>query len=192
MPMKSFVVLNTRPPVSLPFGSKQYGSVLLISLVILLILTLVGVSAMRNTVLEEKMAGNMRDKGLSFQAAEATLRAAEKYIENNVVSTLAFDTDGSDGMYDKSNLQLWQSLSWDANDSIENSSFNSTYNVSEPPRFIVQHIASIASDANNLNLGNYGQNTGAGTTEVFLITVRATGGSGGAPVILQTTYGKLL
>ena len=56
-------------------ASTQNGSVLLISLVILLVLTIVGVSAMRNTTLEEKMAGNMRDKGLSFQAAEATLRA---------------------------------------------------------------------------------------------------------------------
>jgi type IV pilus assembly protein PilX len=170
--------------------ASQNGSVLLISLVILLILTLVGVSAMRNTTLEEKMAGNMRDKGLSFQAAEATLRAAEKYIENNVLSTQAFDADGSDGFYDKSNMQVWKSLSWDDNDSIENSGFDSTYNVAEPPRFIVQHIASIASDENTLNLGNYGQNTGAGSVEVFLITARATGGSGGAPVLLQTTYGK--
>ena len=169
---------------------RQRGSVLLISLVILLILTIVGVSAMRNTTMEEKMAGNMRDKGLSFQAAEATLRAAEKYIEDNVVSIQAFDTDGSDGFYDKSNMKIWQSLTWDDNDSIENSGFGSAYNIAESPRFIVQHIASITSDTNTLNLGNYGQNTGAGTVEVFLITVRATGGSGGAPVILQTTYGK--
>lgn len=174
------------------FKVNQNGSVLLISLVVLLILTIVGVSAMRNTVMEEKMVGNMRDKGLSFQAAEATLRMAEKYIEDNIVSTNAFDTDGSDGLYDKSNMQVWKSLNWDANDSIANSDFDGTYNVSEPPRFILQHIASISSDANNLNLGNYGQNTGAGTIEVFLITARATGGSGNAPVILQTTYGKRL
>jgi len=171
-------------------SARQTGSVLLISLVILLILTIVGISAMRNTTLEEKMAGNMRAKGLSFQAAEATLRAAEKYIEDNVISTQAFDTDGSDGLYDKSNMQLWKNLNWDSNDSIANAGFDSTYNVAEPPRFILQHLASIASQENNLNLGNYGQNTGAGTVEVFLITARATGGSGSAPVILQTTYGK--
>jgi type IV pilus assembly protein PilX len=172
--------------------SKQSGSVLLISLVILLILTIVGVSAMRNTAMEEKMAGNMRDKGLSFQAAEATLRAAEKYIEANVISTQPFDTDGSDGLYDKTDMKVWKTLSWDANDSIEYSDFDSTYQISESPRFIIQHIASIATDANTLNLGNYGQNTGAGTIEMFLITARATGGSGNAPVFLQTTYGKLI
>jgi type IV pilus assembly protein PilX len=171
---------------------KQTGSVLLISLVILLILTLVGVSAMRNTTIEEKMAGNMRDKGLSFQTAEATLRAAEKYIKDNIVSTQAFDTDGSDGLYDKSNMNVWKTLSWDANDSIEYSDFDSTYQIAESPRFIIQHIASIATDPNTLNLGNYGGNTNSGTIEMFLITARATGGSGNAPIFLQTTYGKLI
>jgi len=147
---------------------------------------------MRNTVMEEKMVGNMRDKGLSFQAAEATLRYAEKYIEDNIVSTNAFDTNGSDGLYDKSDMQLWKTINWNTSDSIANSTFDSTYNVAEPPRFIIQHLSSIATNQNNLNLGNYGQNTGAGTNEIFLITARATGGSGDAPVILQTTYGKIL
>jgi len=174
------------------FQHKQRGSVLLISLVILMILTLVGVSSMRNTTMEEKMAGNMRDKGLSFQAAEATLRAAEKYIEDNVISTQAFDTNGSDGLYDKSNLRLWRTLAWDDNDSIEYSDFDSSYQIAESPRYIIQHISSIATDPNNLNLNNYGPETGSGTIEMFLITARATGGSGNAPVFLQTTYGKLI
>jgi type IV pilus assembly protein PilX len=190
--MKKSTTFGTKPYISKTLGLKQHGAVLLVSLVILLVLTIIGVSAMRNTVLEEKMVSNMRDKSLSFEAAEATLRAAEKYIKDNVVSTNAFDTDGSDGLYDKSNMKLWKTLNWDANDSIENSSFDSTYHVANPPRFIIQHIASITSSSNGLNLGNYGQNTGAGTNEIFLITARATGGSGSAPVILQTTYGKLL
>lgn len=174
------------------FKNKQSGAVLLVALVMLMVLTVVGLSSMRNTSLEEKMAGNMRDKGLSFQAAEATLRMAEKYIEDNIISTQAFDTDGSDGLYDKSNMRIWKSLDWDNTDSIQNTGFDSTYNITEPPRFIVQHIASIATQHHTLNLGNYGQNAGAGTKEVFLITVRAMGGSGTAPVVLQTTYSKLI
>lgn len=170
----------------------QNGSVLLISMVILLVLTLVGVSAMRNTTLEEKMAGSMRDKGLAFQAAEATLRAAEKHIESNIISTASFDTDGSDGLYDKSENYIWKAINWDDNDSIPYSDFDSAYNVSEPPRFVIQHLASIISETDEINLDNYGQGTGAGKVEVFRITARATGGSGAAPVIIQTTYGKRL
>ena len=56
----------------------QSGVVLAISLIILLLLTLIGLSATQTTALEEKMAGNLRDKSLAFQAAEAALRFAEQ------------------------------------------------------------------------------------------------------------------
>lgn len=52
---------------------KSKGSALIIALVFLLILTLVGVTAMQGTSQQETMAGNMRDHSLAFQAAEAVL-----------------------------------------------------------------------------------------------------------------------
>lgn len=55
----------------------QTGAVLPISLVMLLLLTLIGVTGSQVTGLEEKMAGNMRDKNIAFQAAESALRDAE-------------------------------------------------------------------------------------------------------------------
>lgn len=58
------------------------GSVLLVSLVFLLLLTIVGVSAMSMTNLEEKMTGNFRDHDLAFQAAESALLDAEEYVES--------------------------------------------------------------------------------------------------------------
>lgn len=59
---------------------RQQGSVLLVSLIFLLLLTIVGVSAMNITSLEERMAGNYRDQDLAFQAAEAALLEGEQYI----------------------------------------------------------------------------------------------------------------
>ena len=44
----------------------QRGSVLIVSLILLLILTLVGVTAMNMTSMEERMAGNYRDHQLAF------------------------------------------------------------------------------------------------------------------------------
>jgi len=57
--------------------SSQRGVALVISLLLLLIVTLIGVSGMQTTVLEEKMAGNFKDKHIAFQAAESALREAE-------------------------------------------------------------------------------------------------------------------
>ncbi len=66
----------------------QAGVVLVIGLIILLVLTLIGVSGMQNTSLEEKMAGNLRDRNLAFQAAEAAMRDAEADIRNTAKTAL--------------------------------------------------------------------------------------------------------
>lgn len=58
----------------------QSGSVLIVSLLFLLVLTLIGLSAMQGTSLEEKMAGNTRGGTLAFQAAEAALRDGETWV----------------------------------------------------------------------------------------------------------------
>ena len=103
----------------------------------MLVLTILGVSGMKSSVLEEKMAGNMRDSQLAFQAAEATLREAEQYIENNIVSITNFDTNGSDGLYDKSQTKLWNNINWNSGDSLEFANFTSSSAVNTPPRFII-------------------------------------------------------
>lgn len=58
----------------------QRGAVLVISLIILLLLTIIGVTSMRGTILEERMAGNLRDRNLSFQAAETGLQGAYLWL----------------------------------------------------------------------------------------------------------------
>ena len=168
---------------------RQSGSVLIISLIVMLVLTILGVSGMKSAVLEEKMAGNVRNTHLAF---EATLREAEQYIEDNIVSVNNFDTDGSDGLYDKSQQKLWNNINWDSSDSIEYTNFDTSYSVKTPPRYVIEHLATNQDNLDTLNLDNYGQGTGAGRVELFLITARATGSSGNNIVLLQATYGKRL
>lgn len=57
----------------IPHLSHQRGIVLVVGLVFLLVLTILGVTALRTTALEERMAGNMMSKTLAFQDAEATI-----------------------------------------------------------------------------------------------------------------------
>lgn len=66
-----------------PIGrSGQTGMALIVSLVFLLLLTLLGVSSMQNASLQEKMAGSVSLRNLSFQTAEAVLRLGESSIQN--------------------------------------------------------------------------------------------------------------
>jgi len=58
-------------------GKLQHGIALVTSMVFLLALTLIGISAMQNTTLQERMAGNVVQAQQRFEAAEATLREIE-------------------------------------------------------------------------------------------------------------------
>jgi type IV pilus assembly protein PilX len=62
---------------------KQSGTVLVISMIFLLLLTIVGLSGMRSSIMNERMSGNMRDNSLAFNAAEAALRNGESWIDNS-------------------------------------------------------------------------------------------------------------
>lgn len=61
---------------------QQGGAVLLVALVMLLLLTLISLSSMRGAALQENMASNLREGNVTFQAAEAGLRAGEKDAYN--------------------------------------------------------------------------------------------------------------
>lgn len=59
---------------------RQQGIALVVGIIFLLLMTLIGVTAIQTTSLDERMAGNVRDRNLAFQAAEAALRDAEEDI----------------------------------------------------------------------------------------------------------------
>ena len=59
---------------------QQRGTVLLVAMIMLLVMTLLGINSMRGTALEERMAGNWRDQNIALQAAEAALREAERSL----------------------------------------------------------------------------------------------------------------
>lgn len=63
--------------------NKQRGAVLIVSLLILLITTLLGVTAMQSTSLEMRMAKNTEERQRVFQATEAGLRRIENLLEAN-------------------------------------------------------------------------------------------------------------
>lgn len=63
--------------------SAQRGVALVVALILLVVATLIGLSGIRGTSLQERMSSNMYDRSLAFQRAEAALRAAEAAITIN-------------------------------------------------------------------------------------------------------------
>lgn len=69
---------------------RQRGLVLVVSLVFLLVLTMIGVTAVQTTTLQDRMAANLRDTQAAFQAAEAALREAESQLGGAVLPAHAY------------------------------------------------------------------------------------------------------
>ena len=80
--MKPHYLLNRTPGYA-----SQSGAALAVVLVLLLVMTLLGTAVLRNTLLDERMSGNLYDRNLAFQAAESGLREAEQRLQDIQIAT---------------------------------------------------------------------------------------------------------
>jgi len=62
---------------------RQQGSVLVISLLILLVLTIIGATALNDSVMEEKMASNFQAGNTAYQSAESAVNRTFVAIAND-------------------------------------------------------------------------------------------------------------
>jgi len=66
-----------------PGYSTQKGTALIVSLVLLAIVTILGVSGMQSSNTELKIAASMRDRGIAFEAAEAAIAIIEEQLASS-------------------------------------------------------------------------------------------------------------
>jgi type IV pilus assembly protein PilX len=86
--------MRIRRPIQL--ARPQRGAVLIVSLMLLLVMTLLGLGASQSTRMQERMAGNQRDVELAMQGAEAGLRASESMVSQMVNDTKVGPVNGCD------------------------------------------------------------------------------------------------
>lgn len=70
----------------LPRRGRQTGFVLVTSLIFLVVITLLAVSAINSSMLQERMASNLREKSRARQSADAALRAAELQLSSKAMA----------------------------------------------------------------------------------------------------------
>ncbi|MBK9132340.1 MAG: pilus assembly protein PilX [Gammaproteobacteria bacterium] len=162
--------------------ARQQGSTLVISLMILIVMTLIGITGIASSTLEEKMAGNTRDQALAFQAAEAALRDGEQYW-GNIVSLAAAFNGATAGLYPQGNHpDVLDEDTWD-----NSRTYTGTIaGVKEQPHFIIELLGQIQTNTDDLNIGGYGESSGLSTPFVARVTARAVGGTDNTVVILQS------
>lgn len=72
---------STQSPPATP--KRQRGVVLITAIMFLVVLSLLAISMMKTTILEERMVSSNRDWSNAFQAAESALRDAEREIKDS-------------------------------------------------------------------------------------------------------------
>lgn len=169
---------------------QQQGAVLVIGLIMLTVMTLLAVTSMQSSSLQELMSSNTKDKVTAFEAAEAAIRVAEEFLDNGGALNLGvFDGNKTDGLMSHLYDEVWNEINWIDSDSIKVA--DDIGGVTSKPRYVIQHIGSVApTAAQRLNVeSSYGAGATESLVEMFKITARGTGGSDNTVVVLEAMYG---
>lgn len=152
--------------------NQQSGVVLVISLIMLVLLTIISLTSMQVSGLEEKMAGNSRDQNVAFQAAESALREAETFILNNPTGVSVYSS--ANGLLSTTDIEPsnFFTFSWAADNSQEGTNPNNTFDLASNPRYVIKKLSQ------------------EGTKTYFKITARAVGRSAGTQIILQEYFAR--
>jgi len=157
---------------------RQQGAALVVSLVLLLVVTVLGVASMRTTTLQERMAGNLRDSNLAFQAAEAALREGEGFLEQATIPPFT----GADGLLqrqtDAGQASFWATFAWASN----SREAPARDNTAETPRYVIEELPAVPGEGDSVAFGALPE------VGFYRITARGVGGTTDAIVILQSTY----
>lgn len=172
--------------------ARQHGAVLVISLIILLVLTLIGVSGARGILINERMTFAARDAKIALEVAEFMTRQAEDYIEN-LSDISAFGStgwlrtagNGPDNLFDES---VWT----DGYSKAETVSLNTPNGTAQLQGRMFIELAGLAtddSDATDVDLSAGKNAPSFGDIQIFKIVARGEG-IGGTQRIVVTLYGK--
>lgn len=169
----------------LPARRKQSGVALIMSLILLVLMTLLGLAAIRGVTQQERMAANSQSRNVSFQAAEKTLRDIEAAIE--AASPRITQTAGTCatvsalmvcGPPAASDTPRWRDASFN---SWANWNTIGTGALAITPQYFVEYLGNSYScnpaDAGAIN-----------NCYRYRITARAGGSGGRAMVMLQSVY----
>lgn len=163
-----------------PPRNHQRGVVLIVALLLLVLMALVTFSTYNGTVLEERMAGNASNRNQTFQAAEMTLRGAERVVDANWASAELPCTPpgaGSAGYFaaEQSPTPGMQGSVWWSANSADGSVLTGWS--------AVTGVTQVRYTIENLGVKNVPT-----PMTVYRITARAVGDGGRTVVILESNY----
>ena len=172
--------MNT--PIQIQAGlTSQRGVSLVVALVMLLVLTLIGVSSMNTAIVELKMAGSMQQQGVALNRADEALRVAEEDVLAIVTDPAAFDfTVADDGYYVTADNINVHDIDWatEGLTSLPGANANDAY--------VAEYMGAKPIPGESVKVGTDGRIIG-GAVHSFRLTSRSATGKG-ALRLVQSLY----
>jgi type IV pilus assembly protein PilX len=170
----------------------QQGVALVVSLIILVSLTMLGLTSIQRTTSDLAMAGNQRETGLMFQSAEVGLVTAEDFVENSNTN-VDFD-DAALGLYtveDKNTTYFspnyFAAVTWTGASQTAATSLNAY----EQPRYMIEFLGDRSQNPlASINIGGYGTLQTGDIVSIYRSTSRGTGLTGNSFRYVQAYFGK--
>ncbi len=180
--------------VSFSDRRRERGAVLVVGLVMVLLISIIGLSAIRGSNLQEAIAGNMRERNLAFQASESALREGESSVSDQVSRPLMTN---SQGLYNDTyvtpvtSVLTFTDANWKDASKVKVTALGLEY-VSREPTYVVEQLdpdigIGAAIEGSAIDVEGM-QNTGDITP--YRVTARGFGASVSAVKTLQTTYNR--
>lgn len=162
----------------------QKGFVLPVSMIFLIVMTMLAVTAIRKATLDEKVGGNLRSQESAFQAAEKALRFCERQLDLAAGSTTmcqkrttsTLTVYDSTGAYSESDVMAnypskWKAANvWTSGDATTMSGVDALTGVASQPQCLVERWPLPGRDSSNWP---------------YVITARGVGPVDTAVVVLQ-------
>jgi type IV pilus assembly protein PilX len=175
----------------------QRGVVLVSSLLLLLVVTIMALSMFRSFGIQEKVAGNMREKQRALQAAETAQQYAELWLVNNAATNVptacSSVLSANAGLGQICSNKLWvapqsvTALPWQ----VAGANVGVTY---VPPGMIVGTASASAANATYFGAPTfYISDAGVSVDpnvpgEVYQIDAVGYGGNGNTAAVVESTY----
>jgi type IV pilus assembly protein PilW len=184
------LVMNRRSSPHGRGGSR--GAVLVVALILLLVLTLIGVTAARMQTAQEGMARNDDNHQLAFQAAEAALRDGEALISQYSPGAFLADNNGlynlSQELQAATPASVADTINWNSpgtqSMSYSGAPLNGVPQSPQTAQIIIESLPPAAVSGQQLNSNGY---SGSSSTQyaAYRVTVHAEGADSSSSVTLQ-------
>ena len=191
---------------------KQQGAALFVGLILLVIMTLMGYTSMKGTMLQEKMAAGLHNKTLALGGANTAMRNGESFLYNlvsqsngvpiegtpsgsmaNIYSYYNVAGDDSSGI--NSNITGFKARNWLSTlGTIHDHNFTTVHDnakLMSNPQYIIYELPFSSGTGGTVTFGNFGSGGGGGDQtqqKAFAVLGKSDSGDGKTFSLVRSLY----